>query len=50
MNDVAGPKALRHEHLEWVAEQCLARMAEHLFGLSIDRDDASFCVDYEDRL
>src|SRR5215467_789854 len=50
MIDVANPKALRHEHLERLAEQCLARIAEHLFGLSIDRDDVSLYIDQEDRL
>src|SRR5215813_1596828 len=50
MIDVTSTKALRHEHLERMAEQCLARIAEHLFGLSIDRDDTSLWVDQEDRL
>src|ERR1700752_4178666 len=41
-------KALRQQHLHWLPEKRPAVIAEHPFGLGIDKDDTSGDVEHED--
>ena len=43
-------KARRHQHLDGVAEQLRARVAEEPFGLRVDQDHAPFLIHQHHRV
>ncbi len=47
---MGGAAALRNERLDWLAQQLLARIAEHALCLLVDERDAPVAIHREQRV